>query len=116
MNQRLKALLLFTLLPTWAFAHGEEVLTTVFLFVGSLLLFFVVVLAVPLPYAEKAVLTVVYLTTIGLATYLTSGWPYRVNMTLINTLIGLAPVLTTVSAYLWMWVRRRKQQSKQTGF
>lgn len=116
MNQRLKALLLFMLLPTWAFAHGEEVLTTAFLFAGSLLLFFVVVLVVPLSYAEKAVLTVVYLTAIGLATYLTSGWPYRVNMTSINMLIGLAPVLTTLSAYLWMWVRRRKQQSRQTGF
>lgn len=116
MSQRLKVLLLFTLLPTWAFAHGEEVLTTVFLFVGSLLLFFVVVLVIPLPYAEKAVLTVVYLTTIGLVTYLTNDWPYRVNMTLINMLTGLAPVLTTVSAYLLMWVRRRKQQGKQTGF
>jgi len=116
MNQRLKALLFFALLPIWAFAHGEEVLTTISLFIGSLLLFFVVVLVVPLPYAEKAVLTVVYLTTIGLATYLISGWPYRVNMTLINMLIGLAPVLTTVSAYFWMWVRRKKQQARKTGF
>lgn len=115
MNQRSKALLLFTLLPTSAFAHGEGVLTTVFLFVGSLLLFLVVVLVIPLPYAEKAVLTVVYLTTIGLATYSISWWPYRVNITLVNTLVGLAPVLTTVSAYLWMWVRRKKQQGGQTG-
>jgi hypothetical protein len=100
------------LLPTWAFAHGEEVLTTVFLFVGSLLLFFVVVLVIPLPYPEKAVLVAVYLITIGLAGYLTSGLPYRVNMTLINVLIGLTPVITTVSAYLLMWGRRRKRSSE----
>jgi hypothetical protein len=116
MSQRLRVLLLFTLLPIWAFAHGEEVLTTVFLFAGSLLLFFVVVLVIPLPYAEKAVLTVVYLTTIGLVTYLTTGWPYFVNMTLINLLIGLAPILTTVSAYLLMWVRRKQREGKQTEF
>jgi uncharacterized iron-regulated membrane protein len=35
---------------------------------------------------------------------------------LINMLTGLAPALTTVSAYLLMWVRRRKQQGRQTGF
>lgn len=116
MSQRLRVLLLFTLLPTWAFAHGEEVLTTVFLFAGSLLFFFVVVLVIPLPYAKKAVLTVVYLTTIGLVTYLTNGWPYFVNMTLINLLIGLVPILTTVSAYLLMWVRRKQREGKQTGF
>ena len=45
MNQRTTCLLLFLLLlPTWAFAHGEEVLTTVFLLAGSLLLFLVGVL------------------------------------------------------------------------
>jgi hypothetical protein len=116
MSQRLRVLLLFTLLPTWAFAHGEEVLTTVFLFVGSLLLFFVVVLVIALPYAEKAVLTVVYLTTIGFVTYLTNDWSYRVNMTLINILTGLVPVLTTGAAYLLMWARRKKKQGRQTGF
>lgn len=112
MNQRTKALLFFMLLPTWAFAHGEEVLTTVFLFVGSLLLFFVLVLLIPLPYEEKAVLVAVYLTTIGLAVYFTSGLPYRINMTLINMVIGLTPVFTTVSAYLLLWSKRRKQNSK----
>ncbi|WP_303312181.1 hypothetical protein [Hymenobacter sp. BT730] len=53
MTQRTKALLFFLLLPTCAFAHGEEVLATVFLFLGSLLLFFVLVLLIPVPYAQK---------------------------------------------------------------
>jgi hypothetical protein len=75
----------------------------------------VVVLVIVLPYVEKAVLTVVHLTTIGLVTYLTSGWPYRVNITFINMLIGLALVLTTVSTYLLMWGRRKQREGRQTG-
>jgi hypothetical protein len=109
MNQRTtRLLLLFLLMPTWAFAHGEEVLTTVFLFAGSLLLFFVGVLAVPLPYAEKAVLVAVYLLTLAGVTYWASALPYRINTALINWVVGLAPVITTVSAALFMWTRRKK--------
>ncbi|WBA44386.1 hypothetical protein [Hymenobacter canadensis] len=109
MNQRTTGLLLlFLLLPTWAFAHGEEVLTTVFLLAGSLLLFLVGVLAVPVPYAEKAVLVAVYLVTLAVATYWANGLPYRMNIALANWVIGLAPFLTTVSAALLMWARRKK--------
>ena len=101
MNQRTTGLLLFLLLlPTWASAHGEEVLTTVFLLAGPLMLFFVAVLAVPLSHAEKAVLVAVYLATVAVATSWANGRPYRVNMALINWVIGLAPVCTTVSAAL----------------
>ena len=109
MNQRTTCLLLFLLLlPTWAFAHGEEVLTTVFLLAGSLLLFLVGVLTVPLPYAKKVVLTAVYLVTLAGATYWANGLPYRINMALINWVIGLLPVLTTVSTALFVWARRKK--------
>lgn len=110
MNQRITGLLLFLLLlPTLALAHGEEVLTTVFLFAGSLLVFFVAVLVVPLPYAEKGVLVVVYLLTLGTVTYWTNGLPYPDDMALINWTLGLAPVITTVSAALLMWARRKKR-------
>jgi len=114
MNQRtMGLLLLLLLLPMWAFAHGEEVLTTVFLLAGSLLLFLVGVLAVPLPYAEKGVLVAVYLVTLAVATYWANGLPYRINMALINWAIGLAPVLTTVSAALFMWARRKKSNVQE---
>jgi hypothetical protein len=89
------------------------VLTTVFLLAGSLLLFLVVVLGVPLPYAEKAVLVAVYLATLAVATSWTNGLPYRINMALINWVIGLTPVLTTVSAALFMWAKRKKSNVQE---
>ena len=109
MNQRTTCLLLFLLLlPTWALAHGEEVLTTVFLLAGSLLLFLVGVPTVPLPYAEKTVLVAVYLVTLAGVIYWSDSLPYRINMALINWVIGLVPVLTTVSTALFVWARWKK--------
>jgi hypothetical protein len=111
MNHRLKVLLFFLLLPLVASAHGEEVLLPFLLLVGSLLLFFVVILALSLPYAEKAILVTVYLITIGGALFWTSSMPYQVNITLINFVIGLAPVGSTVATYLVLRARRKNQTS-----
>jgi len=109
MNQRTTGLLLlFLLLPTWAFAHGEEMLMTAFLFAGSLLLFLVLLLIVPLPYAEKAVMVTVYLVTIVVIICLANMMPYRIDMALTNWIVGLAPVSTTIFAALLMWARRKK--------
>lgn len=114
MNQRTTGLLLlFLLLPAWAFAHGEEVLTTLFLFIGSLVLFFAVMLALPIPYAEKAVLIAIYLVTLAVATFFTMRMPYRINMALINWTIGLAPFGTTVSVGLIQWAKRGKKNVQE---
>ena len=115
-HDRLKVLLLFLLLPLVASAHGQEVLLTLLLLVG--LLFFVVILALTLPYAEKAILVVVYLVTLCGAMFGTNQVPYQVNMTLINLVLGLAPVATTVATYLVLRARRTKQtgpELKRTG-
>ena len=84
-------------------------LLTLLLLVGSLLLFFGVIFALTLPYAEKAILVAVYLVTIGGAMFGTNQVPYQVNMTLINLVLGLAPVATTVATYLVLRARRTKQ-------
>lgn len=98
------------LLPTWAFAHGVEVLLTVSILFGSLVLFFLLILAIPLFPAERKRLIAVYLVTIGLTVFLTSLLTYWVHETLVNLLIGLTPVITTVSAYLLMRAKRSVQE------
>lgn len=106
-------LLLFLLLPTAAYAHGEEILSTFFLILGSLVLFCIVVLLIPIAYTEKAVLVVVYLVTMGGGIYFTNGLPYLVNMRLINTTIGLAPVVACTAAFLFLWNRRRSRNQHE---
>jgi multisubunit Na+/H+ antiporter MnhC subunit len=109
MNPRLTVLLYFLLLPLVASAHGEEALLPFLLLVGSLLLFLVVILAVYLPYAEKAIVVAVYLVTIGAALFWTTQVPYQGNRTLVNLVIGLALVGSTVATYLVLRARRTKQ-------
>jgi hypothetical protein len=112
MNHRTKVLLFLLLLPLGASAHGEEVLLTAFLLLGSLVLFLVVILVISVPYAEKAILVSVYLVTIGLALFWTNDLPYRPHMTLINLVIGLAPVGTTVGTYFVVRARRKERTGK----
>ena len=106
-------LLLLLLLPTLAYAHGEEVLYTLFLGVGSLIVFFIAILIVPATYPEKAVLVTVYLLTLGVVICLTSNLPYLANMRLINTIICLAPPVACAIAFLLLWNRRRSQNAQE---
>ena len=112
MNRRTTGLLLFLLLlPTLAFASGNEIIPTLWLMAGSLLLFFQVLFFVRLPLAKKAVLAAVYLLTMWAVLYGSSWLPFLNNLVDFNLTIAIGPVCTTVAT--WFLLHRRKRSVKE---
>ena len=108
MNQRTTSLLLFLLLlPTLAFASGNDILPTIYLMAGSLLLFFGVLLLIRLPLTEKMVLAAVYPLTMWAVLHSSDWLPFLNNLIVFNLTVGIMPVLTTVAA--WLMLKRRKR-------
>lgn len=101
---------LLLLLPTEAFAHGEEMLETAFLQGASLVLFLLVVLFIRLPYAKRALLVTVYLLMTGLVWGLMAQLPYQANHRMINLLIGVVPIVGVIAAYGFSTWLPRKQK------
>ncbi|GGF09817.1 hypothetical protein [Hymenobacter cavernae] len=103
-------LLLLLLLPLGAFAHGEEILETVFLQISSFFLFLVTVLLIRISYAKKALLVTIYLLATFLVWRLTDEWPYYDTRRLINVLVGAVPLGSTLVAYgLLMVIQKAKE-------
>ena len=101
MNQRIAGLLLsLLLLPTVAFASGNEIIPTIILMGGALLLFFAVLLLVRLPLTEKIVLAAVYPLTMWAVLYSSSWLPFLNNLVVFNLTVGIMPVFTTVTTWL----------------
>lgn len=114
MTERTRTLaFLYWLLPTQAFAHGEDILETALLQVASLFLFFGAVLLVRLPYAKKALLVTVYLLTTVVLWWCLADWPYQANRRLINLLTGGVPFGSVLAAYgLSTWHARLKTRNR----
>jgi hypothetical protein len=111
MTDRTKCLLLVLLLwPTWAFAHGVEILLTVSIVLVSPILFLLVIHFIPLFPTERARLIVVYLVSIALTYFLTSLLSYWEHETLINWLLVLIPIGATRAAYQRLRAKRNRPE------
>ncbi|TDN38158.1 hypothetical protein A8B98_24400 [Hymenobacter sp. UV11] len=108
MSSRIGPTLLFLLLPAWAAAHGEEVLYPFFTLIGSIGLFLVIILAVRLPYAVKALLVTVYLITTAGICILLSTLPFSNNASILTLLVGAVPMSSVLVAYLLVRLRHNK--------
>ena len=97
------------LTPLTAFAHGEEVLTTIFIEFGLLVVFICILAFTKIKIEGKLIIGGLYL----LATYLTfnqiENFPYRQNMSLINILVALIPSTVFFVSYFGL-----KKQFKKT--
>ena len=112
MRQQTTGLLLLLLLsPTLALASGNDIIPTLYLFAGSLVLAFALLLALRLPIAEKVILAAIYLLTMWAVLYGIKDLPFTENRAFVNSAIGLAPALTTVGT--WLLLRRRKRRGKE---
>jgi cell division protein FtsW (lipid II flippase) len=104
------------LLPLCAFAHGQEVLLTLFLPIIPLVIFCLVVSGVELETFGKTVLVVIYLLTLFISFYIIRHWPYNQNADIINWIITTAPPAISFIAFLILrkWERNstRKKQLK----
>ena len=112
MRQRTVGLLLLLLLvPKLAFASGNDIFVFFFVLLGHVVVLFGGPLALPLPWAEKAVLAGVYLLAL-VAACVGTGWlSYTQNLLFINWTVALAPALATVA----VWWLRRTSRKKQKG-
>jgi hypothetical protein len=96
----LLAILIF--MPFLSFAHGEEVIYTLWIEAVSILIFIVVILAINLNWKEKGILAIVYVLTTSMLLFLTNQIPYRQNMYLINWALILVPVTVTTLSYFYL--------------
>ncbi|MBO2033392.1 hypothetical protein J4D99_18505 [Siccationidurans ginsengisoli] len=111
MPHRTKRLLLcLLLLPTLAFAHGEEILLTVAILVISPILFSLVILCIPFVPAERSRVIVVYLVAIALTFFLTSLLPYGTYNTWINWLLVLVPIAAAIAASHRLRAKRNRSE------
>src|SRR6478609_4870988 len=106
-NNKLKrtfAILTF-LIPLAAFAHGEEVLVTMFFEFGLLVVFILILAFAKITISGKLIIGGLYLLAAFMTDILTGDWPYRENMTLINLSITIIPSTVFLVSY---FVLRKK--------
>jgi hypothetical protein len=93
------------LTPLIAFAHGEEVLVTMFLEFGLLVGFISSLAFAKIRIAGKLIIGALYLSALAIVDILTRDWPYRENMALINFLVVIIP--STVFLLSYFGLRKR---------
>ena len=109
-NPKITLLLITFLLPFSAFAHGEEVLIPIFIQLGLILIFLLLIISLKIKVVDKLILSVVYFVTFGLMLYIFWNLPYRQNKTAIDLSISLGPTLLTLIVYIFL--KRLPHQTK----
>ena len=96
------------LLPLCVFAHGEEVLITLFLPVIPGIIFIIVINRLQMQNFGKGILVVIYVLSLFLSFYLIKNWPYNQNAVRINYCVALAPPTITFLAF---WPVRKRERN-----
>jgi hypothetical protein len=99
---------LTSLTPLTVFAHGEEVLVTVFLEFGLIVVFILILAYVKIRIEGKLIIGGLYLLTAYLIDKVIEDWPYRQNMTLINLLVTIIPATVFLMSYFALRKRFKK--------
>jgi hypothetical protein len=93
-------LLLLFACPMTAFAHGEDVLTTIFLELIVVVIFVVALLTVRLNGKGKLIIGGIYISTTALTFMITNGLPYNQYQATINIIVGAVPLTIGLISYL----------------
>ncbi|MBS1502649.1 MAG: hypothetical protein JST32_11345 [Bacteroidetes bacterium] len=96
------------LAPIFAFASGDDVLTSFYVIGASIIFFLVALIALKLSYSTKSVLAIVYFLTLFLIIYITRDIPYRDNMNTINSCLGLIPIGVCLIIFLIVKAKNKK--------
>jgi hypothetical protein len=106
MLRKLTSLLMLSMLPTLALAHGQEVFETIYAELVTILVIFFALLLVPAfrPYWFGG--TVACFGGVIGSWIVTSQMPYRANQTLITAVSVLLPLLATASFCAWRHIHR----------
>src|ERR1700752_3210527 len=91
--------ILFFLTPLTAYADHEDVLSTIFLGFGLILVFVVVILFINIRLVGKLVITALFLSATCFTFKYADTLPYYENMTLINTLVIVIPTTVFLVSY-----------------
>jgi uncharacterized membrane protein len=92
-------LLVLVLMPSLAFAHGEEVLNIIFIQIVSVVLFGVIIAAVKINSKGKVILTCVYIISTLVIWIISGTIPYNDNMRAINFTVAIGPLLVSYLFY-----------------
>jgi hypothetical protein len=99
---------LFLASPMTAFAHGQEVLGTLFLQFAVIIVFFVGLFAIKLKRNGKLILVGIYVLITVLTIMSINSLPYNKYSTIIN--IGVVTVPLTVVVLSYLGLKRRFQK------
>jgi hypothetical protein len=83
-NKKQAFLLILLIMPLMLFAHGEEVLYTIFIQIISIIVFLITLAIIKLDSNKKIILAGVYFLTVIVIFNCTSTISYRNNMSIIN--------------------------------
>lgn len=109
-NKLKRTITTLTLLtPLTACAHGEEVLVTIFLEFGLLVVIISILAYVKIRIAGKLIIGGLYLLTAILTDKLFEISSYRQNMTRINLLVTIIPSTIFLVSYLGLRTRFKKK-------
>ena len=106
MNKSVISVLLTLLYPASSYAHGQEVLVTVYGDIFSLVTFSILSFILKNSAKNKIILFLIYLVAFVITFMATSGMPYRDNVVVINTLHWLTPAAIWVITFIFL--KRKK--------
>ena len=105
MKKKKWLLTLLVLLPVSAFAHGEEVLVSLFYDLLTVIALTVFIAVIKWKSNGKLLLTIVFVVSAGTAFMSTGNLPYTANRVLIDTICAGVPIVSVLGTFL---IFRRK--------
>lgn len=99
-NKKQAFLFILLVMPLMLFAHGEEVLYTIFIQIISIIVSLTILVIIKLDSNQKAILAGVYFLTVIVVFGSTSTIPYRNNTNIINFSVAFVPVIVGLITYI----------------
>jgi hypothetical protein len=98
-NKKQAFLFILLVMPLMLFAHGEEVLYTIFIQIISIIMCLIILAVIKLYLNQKAILAGVYFLTVIVVFGSTSTIPYLNNMSTINFAVAFIPGIVGLITY-----------------
>ena len=95
--------------PLNAFAHREEVMITLLLEFVTIVIFLTILFNINLKAKGKMILATIYAVSAILTFRLVDNIPYNQNMTLINIIVVVVPLVIVYGTYRGLKVRFKKE-------
>ncbi|MEO7215735.1 hypothetical protein [Mucilaginibacter sp.] len=91
--------IIFLILPLLASAHGEEALLTGFIYVVSVIVFFISLIFINLPGKSKGLLALSYFGAFVVTVIIVNSMPFMDHMALINLISVFLPAAVVACVY-----------------